>query len=258
MKRFWLLLATLLIPVTGDAGAPDLAGYRWIQRPGAQLPLQDTFRDDLARQVRLADVVQGRPLILALGYYHCPNLCGLVRSTLLGAISAANLMAGRDYSLAVVSIDPSEASSDARAAKAADIAAFPSSGAALDWHYLTGTENAVSTLTAAVGYTGHFDPEFKQFIHPTGLVVVTPAGKVSSYLLGLGYHPGDLRVALAQANQGTVQAAAIPVLLLCFHYDTTTGRYTLSILKLLKLAAALTLVTVAALGFLLFRRERRA
>ncbi len=258
MMRLWLLLATLLIPLTGHAGAPDLSGYRWIQRPGAKLPLQDTFRDDVARQVRLADLVQGRPLIVALGYYHCPNLCGLVRSTLLGAISAANLVAGRDYRLAVVSIDPNETSSDAHAAKAVDIAAFPSSGAAREWHYLTGTENAVSALTAAVGYKGHFDPALKQFIHPTGLVVVTPAGKVSSYLLGVGYRPGDLRVALDQANQGTVRAAAVPVLLLCFHYDASTGRYTLSILKLLKLAAVLTLVTVAALGLLLFQRERRA
>lgn len=258
MMRLWLLLATVLLPVTGHAGAPDLSAYRWIQQPGAQLPLQDRFHDDLARQVRLVDLTRGRPLIVAFGYYHCPNLCGLVRSTLLSAITAANLLAGRDYSLAVISIDPNETTSDARAAKAADIAAFPLPGAARNWHYLTGSESALSMLRAAVGYTGHFDAALKQFIHPTGLVVVTPAGTVSSYLLGLSYHPGDLRVALAQANQGTVRAAAVPILLLCFHYDATTGRYTLSILKLLKLAAALTLVTVAGLGLSLFRRERRA
>jgi protein SCO1/2 len=193
-----------------------------------------------------------------LGYYHCPNLCGLARSTLLTALGAANLVAGQNYTLAVVSIDHSETSADAHAAKAADMEAFRLPGAAGHWRYLTGDQQAIAALTDAVGYQGRFDAALKQFVHPTGIVVVTPGGEVSSYLLGLGYQPGDLRVALAKASQGTIQAAVLPVVLLCFHYDATTGRYTLSILKLLKLAAGLTVVTVAGLGLLLFRREGRA
>jgi protein SCO1/2 len=185
-------------------------------------------------------------------------LCGLVRGTLLSTIGATSLVAGQDYTLAAVSIDPGETAVDARKAKAADLAAFPLPGAVGAWYYLTGGQNAIAALTDAAGYEGRFDAALKQFIHPTGLVIVTPSGKVSSYLLGLGYHPGDLRVALSQASQGTIRAAAVPVLLLCFHYDTTTGRYTLSVLKLVKLAAVLTVVTVAGLGVLLFRREYRA
>jgi protein SCO1/2 len=251
-----LVVAFLLLPVAARAGAPDLAGYRWVQHPGAQLPVRLVLRDEAAHQVSLADIAQNRrPMILVFGYYQCPNLCGLVRSTLLTAIGASSLIAGRDYELAVVSIDPAETTSNAEQAKAADLAAFPLPGATHDWHYLTGSGDAIAALTDAAGYQGHFDAVLKQFIHPTGLVIVTPTGKVSSYLLGLGYHPGDLRVALAQASQGTVRAAAVPILLLCFHYDATTGRYTLSILKLLKLAAALTVVTVAGLGLVLFRRE---
>jgi protein SCO1/2 len=219
--------------------------------------MQLLFRDEDAHPVHLADLTQGRPLILAFGYYHCPNLCGLVRGTLFSSIGATSLVAGQDYSLAAISIDPGETAADAQGAKAADLAAFPLPGAIHGWHYLTGSRNAIAALTGAVGYEGRFDAALKQLIHPTGLVIVTPGGKVSSYLLGLGYHPGDLRVALTQASQGTIRAAAVPVLLLCFHYDATTGRYTLSILKLLKLAAALTAVTVAGLGVLLFRREHR-
>ncbi len=250
-----LVAAFLLLPIAARAGAPDLSGYRWVQHPGAQLPGPIVFRDEAAHQLRLADIAQGHPMILAFGYYHCPNLCGLVRSTLLTAIDASSLIAGQDYELAVISIDPDETTSDAAQAKAADLAAFPLPGAAHGWHYLTGSRDAITTLTDAAGYQGHFDAALRQFIHPTGLVIVTPTGKVSSYLLGLGYHPGDLRVALSEASQGTIQAAAVPILLLCFHYDATTGRYTLSVLKLLKLVAALTVVTVAGLGLLLFRRE---
>lgn len=253
-----LVVAFLLLPIAARAGTPDLSAYRWVQHPGAQLPVRLVLRDEAAHQVRLADIAHGRPMILAFGYYHCPNLCGLVRSTLLTAIGASSLIAGQDYELAVVSIDPAETTSDAAQAKAADLAAFPLPGATRDWHYLTGSQDALAALTDAAGYQGRFDAALKQFIHPTGLVIATPTGKVSSYLLGLGYHPGDLRVALSQANQGTIRAAAVPVLLLCFHYDARTGRYTLSILKLLKLAAALTIVTVAGLGAVLFRREHRA
>jgi protein SCO1/2 len=218
--------------------------------------VRDEFRDAAGRLVRLADLPQGRPLILALGYYRCPNLCGLLRATLLGSLDAAHLLAGRDYVLAVVSIDPNETSADARTAMATDMAAYPLPGASTDWHYLVGDAQSIVSLTDAVGYQGRFDAALKQFIHPTGLVVMTPGGKVSSYLLGLGFEPGDLRVALAQASAGTIRAAVVPVLLLCFHYDAATGRYTLSILKLLKLAAALTLLTVVGLGLFLFRRDR--
>ena len=249
-------LAILMGPALVEAAPLDLTGYRWTQHPGALLPEQLLFRDDSGQAIGLSEISHGLPLILAFGYYHCPNLCGLARSTLLTAIGGANLVAGHDYSLAVVSIDPNETIGDAQAAKTADLAAFPLPGAR-SWHYLTGDPQAIAALTGAVGYQGRFDAALKQFIHPTGLVVITPTGAVSSYLLGLGYQPGDLRVALARAGHGAIEAAALPVILLCFHYDATTGRYTLSILKLLKLAAALTVLTVAGFGLVLFRGVRR-
>ena len=257
MIRLALLLSLLLAPAPAHAVAPDLSEYRWVQRPGAQLPPDDLLRDEDGRPVRVAELPRSRPLILALGYYQCPNLCGLVRSTLLSALDAAGLVGGRDYVLAVVSIDPHETSKEARTAKAADIASYPLSGAQTHWRYLTGDQQSITTLTDAVGFEGRFDPALKELVHPTGLVLVTPSGRISSYLLGLSYRPGDLRVAVAEANHGTIRAAVAPILLLCFHYDATTGQYTLSILKLLKLVAALTLVTVAGIGVLVFRRDAR-
>jgi protein SCO1/2 len=79
---------------------------------------------------------------------------------------------------------------------------------------------------------------------------------VSSYLLGVGYEPGDVRLGVTRANLGSVAAAALPVLLLCFHFDPQTGRYTLAIMKLLRLAGLITVVTIAATLFLAFRREK--
>jgi protein SCO1 len=208
--------------------------------------------------VRLSDLTQGRPLILTLGYFQCPNLCSIVRADLFHALGKSGLVGGRDYTLVALSIDPSETDTDAATAKAEDIARFPADGAQRGWHFLTGPVATVQTIAAAVGFRDRFDPQLKQFIHPSGIVFTTPAGVVSSYLLGVGYEPGDVRVAVTRANRGTVAAAASPILLICYDYDQTTGRYTLAIMKLLRLAGAITVLTVGITLFLAFRRGRSA
>jgi len=207
--------------------------------------------------VRLDELFEGTPLVLVLGYFHCSNLCSIVRGDLLKALGVSGLVAGRDYSLIALSIDPSETSADAAVAKAEDLERFPAPGAPRNWHYLTGTADAVQALADAVGFHDHFDPERKQFAHPAGAVFATPDGLVSSYLLGVGYRPADVRLAVTRATSGGIAPAALPVLLLCYDYDPTTGGYTLAIMKLLRLAAAITVVTIVGILFLAFRRERR-
>ena len=206
--------------------------------------------------MRLADLFGGKPLILALGYFHCPNLCSVVRADLFDALRASGMTAGRDYALVALSIDPSETSADAAAAKADDLQRYPSPGAEQNWHFLTGTADAVQAVADAVGFHDRFDPELKQFVHPVGIVFATPAGVVSSYLLGVGYQPADVRLGVTRAESGSIAAAALPVLLLCYHYDPTTGRYTLAIMKLLRLAAAITVLTIGGTLFLAFRRDK--
>ena len=252
-----LLAALLLLAAPAIAApAPDLRGFAYQQKPGSQLPLDTVFRDETGRSLRLADVAAGKPLILALVYYHCPNLCGIVRTDLFDALSKTGMVAGRDYTLIALSIDPSETPQDAKAAKVDDIARYPLPGAEAHWHFLTGGPDAVQALADAVGFRDKFDPRLKQFIHPAGIVFATPKGVVSSYLLGVGYAPADVRLGVTRADLGSVAAAALPVVLLCYHYDPQTGRYTLAITKLLQLAAAITVLTMAGTLYLAFRRER--
>jgi protein SCO1/2 len=203
-------------------------------------------------------LTQGKPLILALGYFHCPSLCGIVRADLFHALGSSELVGGRDYALIDVSIDPKETSSDAASAKAQDMARFPAPGAEHGWHFLTGPAAAVKSIADAVGFRDRFDPRLGQFLHASGIVFITPTGVVSSYLLGVGYQPGDVRVAITRANRGTVASAALPILLLCYDYDASTGRYTLAIMKLLRLAGAITVLTVGVTLFLAFRRGGRS
>lgn len=245
------LLLTLLSSQPTHAAATDLSAFAYDQHPGAQLPLATPFRDASGHATTLGQALGHRPTILALGYFHCPNLCGLVRDDLMHAL--ASLDAPASYSLIVLSIDPSETQADARAAQQADAARFEP---AADWHYLTGSAQAIRPVEDTVGFKTPFDVTNKQFLHPAGLVFLTQAGTVSSYLLGLGYKPSDVGLGITRAANG-VTARALPILLLCFHYDPATGRYTLAILRVLQLAGAITVIVVAGTIMLALRRERR-
>jgi protein SCO1/2 len=239
-----LLLLLLLALTTPAWAAPEVAGLGFYPHPGAALPLDAAFTDDNGRAVHLGDVLQGRPVILALGYYHCPNLCGVVRADLFSALANSGLRAGADYSVVALSIDPAETAKDATSAKAGDLALYATPGAATAWHFLTGRSE---TVQQAVGYTSRWDDRLKQFMHPVGVVVATPGGIVSSYVLGVGYTPQDLRAAVRAADLSRVVQPLSPILLLCFHFDPTTGRYSLAILRVLQLAGVFTVLVIGGL-----------
>lgn len=258
-----LLLPSLLMACCMAFGAargtpaPDLSLLTYRQQTGAPLPLQAMLRDADGSEVRIGDLAQGMPLILVLAYFHCPNLCGIVREDLFQALRATGLQAGRDYGLAVISIDPAETSSDARTAMAQDAATYGDHlGVNGSWHYLTGSADELQTVGDSIGFRDRPNLETKQFVHPAGIVFVTSNGIISSYLLGVGYKPLDVRSAILRASAGKIAPAGSPVLLLCFHFNPTTGRYTLEIMKLLRLAAFLTVATIAATLCFLLRRPR--
>lgn len=252
-----VMAMTILCGLAPAAPVPNLNAFAYAERNGARLPLDATLQEADGRIVHLGDMGRGAPLVLVLGYFHCPNLCGIVRDDLFHALSGTGLLAGRDYTLISLSIDPRETSRDASTAMARDLAAYPLPGARNGWHFLTGSAEAVQSVAQAVGFRDRPDPQTRQFLHPTGIVFATPSGIISSYLLGVGYTAADVRGAIARAGAGQIASVGLPILLLCFHFDPSTGRYTVAILKVLQLAAVLTVLTLAGMLFLLFRRERR-
>jgi len=255
MKLRFLMMLLLVAPALMAASPPDLRGFAYKQRLGNRLPLQTVFRDETGRSVQLSELLGGKPLILVLLYFHCPNLCGIVQTDLFDALGKTGMTAGRDYTLIALSIDPSETVADAKAAKADDLSRYPLPGAEQSWHFLTGPAYQVQVVADSVGFRDRFDPELKQFLHPAGVVFVTPAGIISSYLLGVGYEPADVRLSVTRASLGSVAAPTLPVLLLCYHYDPQTGRYTLDVMRLLRLAGLITIATIAGTWFFAFRRE---
>jgi protein SCO1/2 len=116
-----------------------------------------------------------------------------------------------------------------------------------DWQptALTGGETAIRSVTDALGYFYAWDPRIGQYAHLSGTAVVTPDGRLSAWLYGLRPGSDELQRAVAQAAKGGTGGVMQQLLLLCFHYDPQTGRYSLVITKALRLAG---LVTVLALG----------
>jgi protein SCO1/2 len=244
----WVALAALgadtrdLPPVLREVG--------FDQRLGEQVPLDAVFRDESGGPVRLGDCLEGRPTVLVLAWYRCPMLCTQVLNGLSKSMRACGLDLGRDFQVVTVSFDPGETPELAAAKKASYVEDYGRPGAAEGWRFLTGEEREIARLTAAVGFRQRWDPATKTYAHAAGVVVLTPAGKVSRYFFGLDYRPRDLRLALVEASDGKVGSPVDRVLLFCFHYDERTGRYTPAVMAFVRLGGAL---TVLCLGMLLVR-----
>ncbi|HET9389906.1 MAG TPA: SCO family protein [Steroidobacteraceae bacterium] len=226
------------------------------QHLGARVPLHLMFRDSLGRAVTLQQLTHGKPTVLALGYYHCPNLCDMTLQGMGRAAEAMPLKVGGDYEVAFVSIDPQESSADARATATTLQQENPSAHADR-WHLLTGSEAAIESLSAAIGYRYFRDERIGQYAHAAGVVVLTGQGLVSQYFFGVSYPPRALRLALVNASSGHLGTILDRLVLLCCAYDPSTGRYSFLIGRITQ-ALAVTFLLVAAGGwFVLHRRTRR-
>jgi protein SCO1/2 len=227
------------------------------QKLGAQLPLDAVFTDETGKEVKLSDYFGKRPVVLALVYYQCPMLCTLVLNDLGKALNAMKPSAGEDFDIVTISFDPTETAAIAATKKKNYVSGYRRAHAQEGWHFLTGTEDSIHAVTDAVGFRYTFDPKFKQFVHAGGIMVLTPSGKVSKYFYGVEYSARDIQLALIDANEGKVGSASEVIMHYCFQYDPATGKYSLAVLRLLRVAAILTLTVLGGFLFLMFRRERQ-
>ncbi|MDR3402360.1 MAG: SCO family protein [Chthoniobacter sp.] len=254
MKLLLLLSLVAVVAAHGQTLPPEqLARVDFEQRLGASLPVNAMFRDETGAPVRLGQFFGERPSVLALVYYECPNLCTVVLNGMLESLRNVRQTVGSDFDVVVVSIKPGDSAKLAADKKHTYSARYGRPGSAKGWHFLTGDAPAIRELAGAVGYHYVYEPQSKQYAHASGIVVVTPQGKISRYFLGIEYPPKDVRVALLDASESKVGALANRLLLLCFHYDPHTGRYSLLISRVIQLAG---MGTVLVLGIMIVRMSR--
>jgi protein SCO1/2 len=226
------------------------------QRLNEQLPLDLTFRDENGKQARLGDYFGRRPVVLALVYYECPMLCTQVLNGLVRTLRVLSFDAGREFDVVAVSFDPGEGPGLAHAKKEAYVKDYGRAATAGGWHFLTGDPDSIAKLTRAVGFRYAYDEKLDQFAHGAAIMVLTPSGVVSRYLYGIEYAPRDLRLGIVEASKGAVGTIADQVLLLCYHYDPSTGRYSFMVLTLVRIGGLLTLVALGTFFWVERRKVR--
>ena len=219
------------------------------QRLNQQLPLDLPFKDEDGREVRLGAFFGQRPVILAFVYYECPMLCTQVLNGLTTSLTVLDERVGREFDVVAVSFDPRETPVLASGKKKAYTDRYKRPASVGGWHFLTGSEASIKALTDAAGFHYTWDAKSQQFAHPSGIVIVTPDGRVSRYFFGIEYASRDVKFALMESSAGKIGNAIDQLLLYCYHYDPATGSYGFVAMGAVRIAGAVTLV--ALLGFVI-------
>jgi len=256
-----LILLTLAIAAAGQDNASvtplQLRGVGIDQRLNNQVPLNLKFRDETGQTVTLGSYFGKKPVILSLVYYTCPMLCTMAENGLLNALRDVKFNIGEQYEVVTVSIDPTENPEMAMGKKAVYVGLYGRPGAKQGWHFLVGDDPDIRALAQAVGFHYNYIPETKQFAHATGIIVLTPQGKVSRYFYGIQYPGRDIRLALVEASNEKIGNPVDAVMLYCCQYDPHTGKYGMVVSHLLKIAGAITILCMGTLLFALSRGGRQ-
>ena len=252
----FLLPAAALALVSGPIGVPaPLDGIGIEQHLGAQLPLDTQFRDESGQTVPLRAYFGRRPVLLALVYYTCPMLCNQILTGMDAGLSPLSLRPGRDFDIVAISINPAETPADAMAKRQFASHRYSSKLGTNGWHFLVGDQAAIHAVTDVVGFHYRYDPDSKMFFHASGIMAVTPQGKLARYFYGVDFEPKDLKLGLVEASHDTIGSVADQILLFCYHYDPKTGKYSAAVMNILQAAGVAALALMAAGLFLLWRHD---
>jgi protein SCO1 len=237
---------------------PGLKNVGIQQNLHTQIPPDLAFRDETGKTVHLSDYFGQKPLILSLVYYRCPMLCGEVLSGLSSALKVLKFNVGDEFTVLTVSFDPKDTPEIGAAKKAEYMERYKRPGAANGWHFLTGSQASIDALTKAAGFEYQYDARTEQFAHSTAIMILTPEGKIAQYYYGVEYAPKDLRLGLIQASQNKIGTVVDQVLLYCYHYDPTTGKYGAVISRILQLSALATILILGTFVTILIRHGSHA
>jgi protein SCO1/2 len=231
------------------------------QRLNEQLPLSLTFIDDAGKQVQLASYFGKKPAILALVYYQCPMLCSEELNGLTSALQMVSFVPGKDFSVIVISIDPTETTELAAAKKRVYLKRYGHPETAAGWHFMTGTQANIDAITKAVGF-GYLkipgpDGRLTQFAHASAIQIVTPEGKLAQYYMGVEYSPKDLRLGLVEASANRIGSPVDNILTYCYHYDPQTNKHSLIVARVVQLGGLITVLLLGGFMLAMFRRDAR-
>lgn len=223
------------------------------QRLGVQLPLGARFADENGREVELKEYFGKKPIIVAFVYYECPMLCNEVLNGLASSLKGIAFSAGKEFDVVAISFNAKETPELAKAKKESYLARYSRPNTENGWHFLTGSQEEIDKATNAAGFAYQWDEKSKQFAHAGGIMVATPEGKLSHYFYGIEYAPKEVRLGLIEASNNKIGNPVDQLLLYCYHYDPSTGKYGLVVMRALRVAGFVTIIGLAAMVLILWR-----
>jgi protein SCO1/2 len=261
MTRFRPLFVIVLILaaqlMAGDSPRETIERIGFDQHLDQQIPLTLTFKDENEKSVALGDYFGKRPVIITLVYNACPMLCGAAQNGLVTCLRTMPYSPGNEFEVLTISFDPDEKTALSVQKKAEYMKSYGRAGADQGWHFLTGDKDSIDALTKSVGYRYAYDEKSKQYAHASGIVLLTPGGKISKYYYGIEYYPRDLSLGIIEASQNKIGTLTDQVLLYCYRYDPMTGKYGIVILNVLRIAGILTVLVLGSYIALTGRRDTR-
>lgn len=263
LLAFAALVSVISLTATHVAGQviedkPDgIEGVGVDEKLGEQIPLNLKFRDSDGKVVRLSELItDDRPVLLSLNYSSCPMLCRVQLNGLIDGLKHMEWSAGNQYTVISVSIDPLETPIQAKLTKQRYLEDYGRAGVGSGFRFLTGPEENIRKLADAVGFRYKYVEDRKEYAHTAAVMVCSPKGIVSRYLYGVLFEPQTVRLSLVEAAEGKVGSTVDRILLFCFHYDETTGRYG-PVAKRIMTAGGFVTVVAMAIGLLPFWLRRQ-
>jgi protein SCO1/2 len=233
---------------------PALLNVGFDPRLNAPLPLEQMFVDEMSRPVELREYFGKKPVVMAFVYFNCPMLCSQVEQSVVGTLKMISFNPGTDYDVVFISMDPADRPDTALKKKHEAMSRFARPATEPGWHFLTGTKDAIDAVTKAADFRFSYDPQTKLFAHASGILLLTPDGRISRYFFGVEYPSSNVRLGLVDASAGKIGTPVDHILLFCYQYDPTKARYSATVLTVIRMGAVATLFCMV-IGFLIFRRQ---
>ena len=252
-----ILLAGTTARAHDDKRPAALRDVAFDQKLNQQVPLDLTFRDEDGKTVLLANYFKQKPVILNFVYFKCQDLCPLLLDGVVRSLRPLSFDIGNQFDVLTVSFDPHDDPRLAAAKKTDLVEKYSRPGAGEGWHFLTGDEPQIQKLTESVGFRYSYDARSGEFGHATGIIILTPQGKTSRYFYGIDFSPRDLRLGLIEAAVHKIGSPVDQLLLFCYHYDPTTGKYNLAVSRVIQVAGGATVLALGTVIIMMLRRDRK-
>jgi len=233
---------------------PALVNVGFDPQLNAQIPLDQPFVDEYGQPVTLREYFGKKPVVLVFVYFTCPMLCNQVEQAVVGTLKMISFNPGTDYEAVFISFDPSDTPDEALKKKHEALSRFARPATDSGWHFLTGTRESIDAVTKAADFRFTYDPKTRLFGHASGILILTPDGRISRYFFGVEYPPSHVRLGLVDASAGKIGTPVDHLLLFCYQYDPTKARYSATILTVIRMGGVVTLLCMA-IGFVIFRRR---